>query len=247
MDRCTFPTLSEPYRTALREAVEFIFAEFESVAIVVSGSIIRGNPDPGSDLDLYVIHREPYRQRLQRFFNGVPTELFVNPLNQIPRYFEEDSTRGRPLTAHLLATGHPVYDPEGVARDLQHQSAAVLEDGPNPPPALITQLRYAAATKFEDAEDLGQREPDLCRAFLFSAVEDAIRLRYLLANAWQPRQKELLAGLAALDPELEENVRAFYRSTNLSQQLDLARRIVRRATGETGFFEWESERQPVDP
>lgn len=247
MDRCTFPTLREPYRTALDEAVEYIFTTFEPVAIVVSGSIIRGNPDKGSDLDLYVIHREPYRQRLQRFFNGVPAELFVNPLDQIPRYFEEDAARGRPLTAHLLATGHLVYDPEGVARDLQQRSAAVLEDGPNPPPALITQLRYATATAFEDAEDLAPREPDLCRAFLYSAVDYAIGLRYLLANAWQPRQKELLTGLLSLDPELETDIRAFYRSADLPRQLDLARRIIQRTAGETGFFEWESDRQPVDP
>jgi hypothetical protein len=247
VDRCTFPPLSEPYRTALEEAAEHIFDHFEPVAIVVSGSIIRGNPDSGSDLDLYLIHQEPYRQRIQRFFNGVPAELFVNPLAQIPRYFAEDTARGRPLTAHLLATGHPLYDPEGVARDLQQRSAKVLAGGPNPSPARITQLRYAVATMFEDADDIRERDPDLCQAFLYNAAGDAIRLRYLLANAWQPRQKELLTGLRTLDPEFEVDIRAFYRSTDLSRQLDLARRIVQRTAGESGFFEWESDRQPLDP
>jgi hypothetical protein len=246
MDRCEFPTLSEPYRTALCEAAEYIFSEFEPVAIIASGSIIRGTPDRGSDLDLYVIHREPFGQRLQRFFNGVPAELFVNATSGIARFFAEDVARGRPVTAHMLATGHPMYDPQGVARDLQQQSARILEGGPDPSPSQITQLRYTVATMFEDAEDLGERDPDLCRAFLYSAVADAVRLRYLLANTWQPRPKELLAGLATLDPELEAGIRAFYRSTDLPSQLDLARTIIQRTAGVTSFFEWESERQPVD-
>jgi hypothetical protein len=33
----------------------------------------------------------------------------------------------------------------------------------------------------------------------------------------------------------------------LPGRIDLAREIVRRATGEIGFFEWESDPEAVDP
>lgn len=55
----------------------------------------RGKPDASSDIDLYVINRKPFRQRLQRFFDGVPAEIFVNPEFKIPRYFAQEQRDGR--------------------------------------------------------------------------------------------------------------------------------------------------------
>ncbi len=44
---------------------------YDPLGIVASGTIVRGSPGPSSDLDLYVIHAAPWRQRVQRRFNGV--------------------------------------------------------------------------------------------------------------------------------------------------------------------------------
>ena len=59
--------------------VEFILENYSVLGIIVSGTIIRGNQDLSSDLDIYVIQKEPFRQRLQKFFNHIPAEIFVNP------------------------------------------------------------------------------------------------------------------------------------------------------------------------
>lgn len=87
LKECTWPDLSEPYSLALQQAVEFIAARFDPLGIIACGSILRGMPDPSSDLDMYVIHHRPLRQRIQKTFNSVPSEIFVNPPAEIERYF----------------------------------------------------------------------------------------------------------------------------------------------------------------
>ena len=79
MSQCKWPDLPEKYGKALREAVRFILNRFDVSGIVAAGTIIEGNPDLSSDLDVYVIHRKLFRQRIQKFFNDVPAEIFVNP------------------------------------------------------------------------------------------------------------------------------------------------------------------------
>ena len=95
LDQCHWPQLSEPYDRALRAAVAFILERFAVDGILVGGSIIRGNPHPGSDFDIMVLHRKNQRQRLQRFFHGVPAEIFVNPPQSIRGYFVEERRNGR--------------------------------------------------------------------------------------------------------------------------------------------------------
>ena len=79
LEQCQWPDLPEKYASALRSAVGFIAENLEPIGIIASGTILRGNPDPASDLDIYVIHRAAKRQRIQKFFAGVPAEIFINP------------------------------------------------------------------------------------------------------------------------------------------------------------------------
>ena len=75
MNATTVVRLSEPYARSLEEAVAWIRMEYSPLGIVASGSIIRGNPDPHSDFDIHVV-TEGVRQRVQKFFNGIPCEIF---------------------------------------------------------------------------------------------------------------------------------------------------------------------------
>ncbi len=104
--RCIFPALAEPYQSALREAVTYILERYDdAVGIIAAGSILRGQGHATSDLDLYVIRTRPQRQRVQRRFQGVAAEIFVNPPRQIARYFADEARDTRPITAHMLAQG----------------------------------------------------------------------------------------------------------------------------------------------
>jgi predicted nucleotidyltransferase len=235
------PPLAEPYRSALAEALRFIFDRFEPIGVVASGTIVRGNPSPSSDLDLFVLHRQPWRQRLQRFFRSVPAELFVNPPERVERYFEEEAADGRPITAHMLATGAVVYAADPVVEQLRARAAALLAAPPTAPAARLTALRYAAASQLEDGLDVAESDPATAQFFLNRAVDTALALRFWQAARWQPRGKELLAQLAVLDPPLADAARRFFAAPTHAERIALARLIVEGTAGATGFFEWESE------
>jgi hypothetical protein len=239
--RCVWPSLGEPYATALREAVRYILARWEPVGIVAAGTIIRGSPGPSSDLDLHVLHRRPERQRVQRFFNGVPAEIFVNPPERVERYLAGERGGGRQVTAHMLATGTVVYAADPALERLRELAAAALASDPEPSAAKLTTLRYTAATWLEDAEDVADEDPELGFALLCRAVEGAIEYRFWAARRWQPRYKDTLRALEALDGGLASDVRAFYRTADPTERRTLAHGIVARSVGATGFFEWESE------
>src|SRR5215208_6321758 len=98
-----WPPLPERYDRALREAVAYVRDRFAPAAIIAAGTILRGAPDPASDIDLVVVHHEPWRQRLQRFFGdpGVPVEIFVNPPAAIEHAFASEQARARPVMAHM--------------------------------------------------------------------------------------------------------------------------------------------------
>jgi hypothetical protein len=247
MAQVTLPPLSDRYRAALAAAVEYVFGRWAAIGVLVSGSIVRGNPGPESDFDIFVLHGEAVRQRVQRRFGGVPAELFVNPPGRVRRYFEEEARGGggRPVTAHMFATGVAVFDPEGVVAALQDRARATLAAGPAVKEALLTWKRYTVATTLEDALDIAEADPEMCAALLSAAVLEAVRYGFWAAGRWQPRVKELLGELAALDPELAELARRFQRAGALPERIELARALVERSVGETGFFEWQSEPEEV--
>jgi predicted nucleotidyltransferase len=240
MTECRWPVLEEPYSGALHAAVGHVFERWRPIGIVASGTIIRGNPSPSSDLDLFVLHRVPERQRVQRFFGGVPAEIFVNPPERVERSFEGEKREGRLIVAHMLATGFVVYDADPVVEHLRTRAAQILDSRPAPSADDLVRRRYSVAMWLEDAEDVATMDADLCTMLLGKAVESAVAYRFWDARRWQPRQKDTLAALEALDPELANRVRAFYRTADLAHRRRLAREIVSQTVGATGFFEWES-------
>jgi predicted nucleotidyltransferase len=209
--------------------------------VVATGTIVRGNPSPASDLDLYVIHRDPRRQRLQRRFRGVPAEIFVNPPERVEAYFAEERAEGRPITAHMLATGFVVHRADGVLDDLRARAAEELASPPRLDAQALRVRGYHAASLFEDALDVLETEPEAAQILLGQAVQLALQQRFWAAGRWQPRAKDLLSALAELDPAQAAAARAFVRAADPAERARLAEQIVVQAVGATGFFEWESE------
>jgi predicted nucleotidyltransferase len=242
---CRYPLLAEPYSTALREAVAAIFAEFSPTGVIAAGTIVRGEPLPASDLDVYVLHDAPERQRIQRFFSGVPAEIFVNPPAQVERYLAEEAAEGRPITAHMLSTGFVVYAADESVERLRETGAEIIARGPVIAEQDLLIHRYLAATLFEDAVDVSSRDVETADALLTRAVEEAVRYSFRAARAWQPRTKDVLRRLGEIDARREALVRAYYRAARHPERLELARDLFSAAGIPTGFFEWESAREAV--
>ena len=242
---CRFPSLAEPYATALSEAIAFILERFEVRGIVASGTIVRGNPGPSSDLDLYVVHAPAWRQRVQRFFNRVPAEIFVNPQPQVLRYFEGEARDGRPLTAHMLATGFVVLDRDGVIAQLQADAASWLAKPPAYGGFARTMQPYLLASQFEDACDMVESDPDSARLILAPAVRGMLHYAFMRAERYIPRDKDLLVALEGLDPVLAHLAREYFATPGLAAQMALAGQIADRTIEARGFFEWESVPEDV--
>ena len=245
--QCRWPDLPAPYANALREAVQFILERCpDAQGIVVSGTILRGNPAPSSDLDIYVIRRELQRQRVQKFFNGVPAEIFINPAKKVADYFAAEQRDARPITAHMLNTGFTILDCDGVIAGLHAHARQLLQTPPDPSAEALTFARYMAATRYEDATDIANTRPETARMILGLAVHAMLRYHFLADHRFVPRDKDLLAVLEAWDAPLGALVRCFYGAVTLEEALDAAEQIADRTIATHGFFEWESKPEAVE-
>jgi hypothetical protein len=238
--RCSWPRLPERYDAALREAVGYVVGRWEVMGIVASGTIVRGTPDASSDFDLFVVHRAPVRQRVQKLFRGVPTEIFRNPPATIRRYFADEHAEGRPSTAHMLATGHVVLAADPVVEMLCAEARAWLARPAPLADADAPVARYGPATLYEDAVDVAGRDPATADFLLAQAVPPMLHHAFRSAGRFIPRNKDLLAALEALDPGLGTLARDFHTAASTDERLRIAGEIADRTIGARGFFEWES-------
>lgn len=239
-------TLSPPYDEALALALDFIRDTYDPVGVVVSGTIIRGNPQKSSDLDFVVIHDEPWRQRAQRFFAGVPAEIFVNPEFEVHRAFRREASTGRPVMSHMIATGEVVLDRTGAIARLRSQAEISLAAGPQPSHETLTQLAYSMATAFEDAVDIAAIDPERAMTQVSEALVAAAGLSFLQGQQWLPRSKELFSEFELLHPALGSSLRAAIQASSVSQAIMLAQPVIERIAGASGFFEWETDPQPLE-
>jgi len=124
-----------------------------AVAVFASGSIIRGEGTPFSDLDLVVVYaqlphayRESFRER------GCPVEAFVHDPETLEYFFlEVDRPTGIPALAQMVVEGVEIPGPTDLSQKLKQRAAAVIEAGP---PALDRdgerRMRYSVSDLLDD-------------------------------------------------------------------------------------------------
>jgi hypothetical protein len=237
-----------PFDQAVAELEAYAQATWKPIGVVVSGSIVRGDGGPMSDLDVVVVHDEPWRLREQRRFAGVPAELFVNPPASIRRCFASEHAEGWPSMAHMLATGEVLDVPPGaphpVLADLIREARDWLTRPLALTPAQLAARRYVAVDVLDDARDVIYSDPAAAQLLLASAVSNIIAYAFLGRGQFQPRRKRAVAALAALDPIACDLVRRWAAQSGrdaLATVEDLARHVL----GVDTFFAWTSDRDPV--
>ncbi|MFN3335622.1 MAG: nucleotidyltransferase domain-containing protein [Caldilinea sp.] len=239
------PDLPSPYAEALHAAVDDLLTHYEPFAIIAAGSILRGQGGPTSDIDLYVLHHAPFRQRLQRRYHGVPCEIFINPPQQVRRYFEEEHNAARPITAHILTTGVVVLDRDPAFAVLRQEAAQWLAKPPSPDADALRWRSYLIVDALDNARDLIETDPACASMILHHAVSNLVEYAFLTHGQHLPRQKALLAALDELDAQAGMLARGFYAAADAPTQLRMATQLAQRLTGAVSFFEWDSTRLPV--
>ena len=242
---CRWPELREPYAEALRQAVAFVLEETEPVGIVATGTVIRGEAHPASDIDLYVLHDAPYRRRVQRFFAGVPTEIFINPPQAVRSYFRDEHRTGRRFTAHMLATGFVVLDRGAVVEELRSESRDWLARPHEWSSEDALRARYAAATRLEDGADTTPTDPVVAALLLAQSVTDMLEYWLRAHGHPLPRAKALVSEITALDPKLGAMTSSFALARSPLERLEAAHQIADYVLQVRGFFEWDSGRDPM--
>jgi hypothetical protein len=206
---------------------------------------VRGIADPSSDFDLYVLHDGSFRQRVQRWFQAVPFEVFVNPEAAVLEYIRSESREGRPVTAHMLATGVVLWsaDDSRLEKLIRHARAS-LSEAPVWSQLDLTRDRHAAATLVEDATDRWPADPVSAVRLLGMAMEASLTYWFRKRGAHHPRQREVISEIERLNPELGGHLRRFWGDSPVAVRWDAGMAAVDHVLGTRGFFEWESEQDP---
>lgn len=229
------------YRLALDQALAWITTHFEPLGIVVSGSIIRGNPHATSDFDLYVVHEQAFRQRVQKRFASVPCEIFVNNPAQVRQYFASEIRLNRPVTAHLLATGQVVHShdqPQLLALMAEARHYATLANPLTEEQA--TFRTYGLVTLLEDAADTLATDEATSLYLLNQVIAQLVELVFVTHQHPLPRIKDRLAALSELDATIGRGEQQYYQPAGVVQKVELAKALVLHVTGRGEFFEWSS-------
>jgi predicted nucleotidyltransferase len=236
-----------PFDRAAAEAEAYIRATYAPIGIIIAGSIVRGEGGPNSDLDVCVVHDEPWRLREQRRFAGVPAELFVNPVSQVRRYFATEHREGKPSTAHMWTTGEPIEPVAPVIRELVAEARDWLARPLELTPEQLAAHRYGAVDALDDARDVIAVDPVAASLLLTDAVRQIIGYAFWKRGKFQPRRKDAVRGLGAIDPEAAALVRrwAACGPEALPQALATAEALARHVQGDDTFFDWISERDPL--
>ena len=243
--QCAWPALAEPFATALRAAVGFIFTEVDPVGIIATGTIVRGEGQPNSDLDIYVVHLAPFRRRVQQFYEGVPAEIFINPPSAIRAYFIEEDRDGRRLTAHMLATGMVLYRSDRVVDDVRAEAREWLARRDVISEAERIHTRYAIATRLEDGLDVADTDDVTATMLLTDAVTAMLEYACRVHDGQIPRRKDLIAVVGARAPELARLAAAFFRAATVAERVESALQLADQIIGARGFFPWDSGPEPM--
>ena len=106
----------------------------------------------------------------------------MNPPWTILTYFVQDQSDARPISAHMMATGHVVLVTDPIVDELRRKAQWYLTQPPTVSDEAIERARYAAATRFEDATDIAMKNPIGASLLLSQSLVDMMRFRFVKAR-----------------------------------------------------------------
>src|SRR5690606_38547945 len=124
---------------------------------------------------------------------------FREPSSVGAAVFPAGACGGKPITAHMLATGWVVVARHEVVHTLRREAAEWLEKPVEYPPFRAIMGRYLAAALYEAARDVAEKDPATAGLLMHAAVTAMGRHWFLQRGHFMPRNKELIRRAAELD------------------------------------------------
>lgn len=104
-----------PWETALQKFLDDWKTNRPVTGAMVCGSFVTGNPSPMSDVDVHILLPDDidWRERGNKYIDGIQIEYFSNPARQIEKYFADDYRSRETQAAVQFATGRILFDDAG--------------------------------------------------------------------------------------------------------------------------------------
>ena len=181
-------------------------------ALFLAGSIVRGEGNRYSDLDIVVVHeRLPAAYRESFKFSRWPVEVFVHDPATLGYFFEQDRIRGIPSLAAMISEGIEIPEANQLSNACKEKANALLAKGP---PSWnqsdVDASRYAITNLLDDI-----REP---RSYM-EAVAIGAELHNALAthvfrtrDMWSATGKMIPRRLEKTLPDIAANWQACFSS-----------------------------------
>jgi hypothetical protein len=199
-----------------------------------------------SDIDLYVLIDEPWRQKRNFVVEGIDVELFINPPHRVSNEIVEAGS-----TTEMFAHGRVIHDPRGVVARLVGEARAVAElPRPIPLGDDLSRLRYMVTDTTKDAYDLLEANDDGFEIAFRNALDHTLDAYYQLAGRRIPKPKYVMRDLRGREPSLADVVlRIVDTSAPRRERFDLLHALGDEVLEHVGgrVVEAQTTRQRVDP
>ncbi|NLP51180.1 nucleotidyltransferase domain-containing protein [Bacillus sp. RO1] len=113
---------------AAEKIIDKFFPDCEGA--ILAGSVVRGQENPTSDLDIVVFDQKlpaSYRESFVEF--GWPIELFCHNLKSYQAFFKSDCERARPCLPRMISEGVVLKD-KGILDGIKKEAETLLHAGP---------------------------------------------------------------------------------------------------------------------
>lgn len=220
---------------ALATAQKCLATRFTGAShLFVAGSIMRGDGNAFSDIDLVVVYPKLERAWRESFvLDGFPIEAFVQDPETLAYFMQNDAERGVPVIIDMVANGVILGNAPAEAAAMQHRARQILAAGPKPlTGAPLDTLRYILSDLADDLR--AERPADEIAATAARLYPRLIDLMLLGRNQWTGNGKWGPRLLRRLDPRLAEIATEAFRDAaqgNAAALLSLTDRELARHGG----------------
>ena len=207
--------MKNKFDNALSEALDHFKNKKNVLGILVGGSYVNGTLSKNSDIDLFIVTENvKWREKGVKFFNGVEVEYFLQPYNQVLKYFEMESESLKRTTVSLFSSGKILFDPQNKVKELvQFAKKISSKKLPKVPKPKINLIKYFVEDDLKDLSDATEdKNLKLANLIINSLFNNIIENYFLLERTPLPKSKHLLKEIK--DKKFKNKVSTFLKSNS---------------------------------